>query len=267
MFQEEQVHRLAQIHIECTEVEHKQLKCIALAKGVTISSIVRSYINRGINVDLKSVTTTMGKTAIHLSQPEVSSTPALDLQMQRVQKSIHFSPSKIQPEYPDRRSSSELRELHKHFFARCFLEIRNPFVDRDGIHYEFSLMALASKDKLLDHMLERGKDQKLFRVYGALAEHIINNMIDQKIIASIRGDLMACPMLLLEGIVKFGIPGLFDGSNSQASSHISEHSSIEGDCNIRTQHNNLASLSKTSIVAKEDVEIFDDNSIPKGAEN
>jgi hypothetical protein len=222
------LYKLAQLHIELSNTGHKQLKIIAAAKSMTVSSLARSYIQRGINGELNSTTTAMGKKPNHLSLQQTS-TPVLVFQEQQVQTNMQFSPlPKIQAEY-NTRTSSELNELHKHFFARCYLEARNPFFYCEEVHNEFSLMAITSKNKLIDHMLVRGKDQKLFKVHEALVKLIINNMINQRIIVRVREDLLASPMLLLEGITRISIPGLFDVSNSQAASSVmvSEHRMVQ----------------------------------------
>jgi hypothetical protein len=224
--------KLARLHIEYPEAEHKQLKLIALAKGVTASSLARSYIQRGIDHDLISTTTRVGKPANHLPQLEAY-TPALNFQEQQVQTSIQISPS---PEYPKPRSNYELNKWHKRFFSECFLETRMRFFDNpSGTVYDPSLlMAVVSKTRLVNCMLERGKDLKLFRVHGAIVEVIINRMINQKIIANTRGDLLAAPMILLEKIVK-------------TSDLVSEHSTDEV-----TTHNVQGNTLETNIVGKED---------------
>jgi hypothetical protein len=103
------------------------------------------------------------------------------------------------------------------------------FFDNPSGNYDPSLlMALVSKQKLINYMLKRGKDQKLFRVYRAMVELIINKMIEQHIIVDTGGDLLASPMRLLESIVKNSIPGPLGTSNTRAASYISgnvcEHS-------------------------------------------
>jgi hypothetical protein len=216
------LYKLAQLHIEYPETEHKQLKLIALAKGVKASSLARSYIQRGINDALNSTTTKVGKSTNHLPQLQLC-TPALNFQEQRLQTTIQLSPSsKSQPEYPKPGSSSELNEWHRRFFSECFLQSKMQFFDNpSGTYDPYLLMALVSKPELIKCMLERGKNQKLFRVYNALVKLIINKMINEKIIVRIRGDLLASPMILLEKIVKIGVTGLTDGGNNQAASHTS----------------------------------------------
>jgi hypothetical protein len=239
--------KLAQLHIEYPEPEHKQLKLIALAKGVTASSLARSYIQRGIDHDLISTTTRMRKPANHLPQLEAY-TPALNFQEQQVQTSIQFSPS---PEYPKPRSNYELNEWHKRYFSECFLETRMRFFDNpSGTVYDPSLlMAVVSKPRLVNCMLERGKDLKLFRVHGAIVEVIINRMINQKIIANTRGDLLAAPVLLLIGIAKISIRELI-GSDNQAASHTS----------VMVSELGINQDNTSETIAKQDIEISNDNS-------
>ena len=245
--------KLAQLHIEYPEAEHKQLKLLALAKGVTASSLARSYIQRGINDDLNIKTTTVGKSANHSPQLQLC-TPALNFHEHRLQTTLQLSPSsKSQPEYPRPGSSSELNEWHKRFFSECFLQSKMRFFDNpSGTHDPFLLMAFVSKPKLIECMLKRGKDLKLFRVYDALVELIINKMINQRIIVSSRGNLLAASMLLLEGFAKVSIPELTDRSDNQAASHTSVM--------ISELDTNQDNTSKINTIAKEDLQISNDNS-------
>lgn len=246
-----------QLHIQYSEDEYKQLKLIALAKCVSISSLARSYIQRGINHDLICVNASSNK--IKFQPHALRATlipPALNSQEQQVQTSVQISPS---PEYPKPRSNYELNEWHKRYFSECFLETRMRFFDNpSGTVYDPSLlMAVVSKPRLVNCMLERGKDLKLFRVHGAIVEVIINRMINQKIIANTRGDLLAAPVLLLKGIAKISIRELINGSDNQAASHTSVMISELGINQDKTYET----------IAKQDIGISNDNSNIKEAGN
>jgi hypothetical protein len=203
---------MRQLHIHYDDAEYRQLRFIAVDKGVTISSLVRSYIQRGINDDLIPSTTTLGKSAKHpfqLQAKQTVSPPIVIFQEQQEQKHTQFIASlETQSKYPKPVSNSELDEWHRGFFAECFLEVREPFFDNPrGLIGEPSLlMAIATKAKLIKGMLEKEENQKLFRVHNALVLHIVEKMHRSKIISTVSrgGHVLACPMMLLEHFIKKG---------------------------------------------------------------
>jgi hypothetical protein len=203
---------MRQLHIHYSDAEYRQLRFIAFDKGVTISSLVRSYIQRGINDDLIPSTTTLGKSAKHpfqLQAKQTVSPPIVIFQEQQEQKHTQFIASlETQSKYPKPVSNSELDEWHRGFFAECFLEVREPFFDNPrGLIGEPSLlMAIATKAKLIKGMLEKEENQKLFRVHNALVLHIVEKMHRSKIISTVSrgGHVLACPMMLLEHFIKKG---------------------------------------------------------------
>lgn len=175
---------------------------------MTISSLVRSYIQRGINDDLIPSTTTLGK-SFQLQAKQTVSPPIVIFQDQQEQKHSQSIPSlETQSKYPKPISNSELDEWHRGFFAECFLEVREPFFDNPKGHIDDPslLMAIAAKAKLINGMLEKEKNQKLFRVHEALISHIVEKMHRAKIIATVSrdGHLLACPMMLLEHFIRKG---------------------------------------------------------------
>lgn len=210
---------MAQIHFEIDDTKSKQLKILALAKGVTYSSLVRSFVENGINEALTK--------KVELSETSLgSSLLKHNRQLKILHKNNEYCHSNndgtVQTctEYPKpkRQSQVELDELHKVFFAKCLLDIGEPLLYHPtGFAYgpfsfaygsfaygPFSLMVVANKDKLIEHMIN--KPEKKFRVYEALVSLIVDNMIRLKIITTItsitRGDFMACPLVLLHCIVK-----------------------------------------------------------------
>jgi hypothetical protein len=203
---------MRQLHIHYSDAEYRQLRFIAFDKGVTISSLVRSYIQRGINDDLIPSTTTLGKStksSFQLQAKQTASPPIVIFQEQQEQKHAQSIASlETQSKYPKPSSDSELDEWHRGFFAECFLEVREPFFDNPkGLVDDPSLlMAIAAKAKLINSMLEKEKNQKLFRVHEALISHIVEKMHRSKIIATVSrdGQLLVCPMMLLEHFIKKG---------------------------------------------------------------
>jgi hypothetical protein len=199
---------LAQIHFELDNIKHKQLKVLAFAKGVTVSSLVRSYVEYGMNEALNK--------QVEISGTSLESSSLLQQKHNGVVTILHknkencFQSSIIAAQtcsqYPKPRNDDELNEWHKLFFAECFLDAREPLLcDPTGfaIYEPFSLMAVANKDKLVKCMLD--KNEKKFRVYESMAHHIVDKMIRLKVIAPtsiMSGDLLACPLLLLDCIVK-----------------------------------------------------------------
>src|SRR5438094_980664 len=106
---------MRQLHIHYSDAEYRQLRFIAFDKGVTISSLVRSYIQRGINDDLIPTTTTLGK-PLQLQGKQTVSLPIVISQEQHEQKHAQSSCSlESQSKYPKPSSDSELDEWHRGF--------------------------------------------------------------------------------------------------------------------------------------------------------